>query len=58
MMTGFMQAAVVGAGAEGAQRSVRVIQVSVDTLEWKAGQEKMYIITYDTIEIFNQNIHY
>ena len=35
MMTGFVQAAVVGAGVEGAQ-------VSVDPFKWKSEQEKMY----------------
>ena len=35
MMTGFVQAAVVGAGVEGL-----VIHVSVDPFRWKSGQEK------------------
>ena len=42
MMTGFVQAAVVGAGEEGAQALCLVIQVSVDPFKWKSGQEKIY----------------
>ena len=42
MMTGFVQAAVVGAGVEGGTALRCVIQASVDPLKWRSEQEKMY----------------
>ena len=42
MMTGFVQAAVVGAGGGGGAALRLVIQVSVDPFKWKSGQEQMY----------------